>query len=176
MTFQAFYWAYRELQSSKIKCLRQNAQSARGYISVTVDLRSQPLSASTSEPKKPPSTNFQQNQKWSGVRHWSIYRGTPHFPVSYPERPFQCKLTNQIRKLLGGNAKIEWQKSIKMDRAMHLHRQACCKYRGPLLLWYTIGSGLFCPLKPILWGMAKCFTSHLNRTQRALHWHTTALP
>ena len=72
--FETFYRAVRELQSSKMKCLRQNAQSARDYMSETVDLRGLPLSASTSEPKKTHWTSFQQNQKWPGVKsafHWS---------------------------------------------------------------------------------------------------------
>ena len=32
------------------------------------------------------------------------------------------------------------------------------RYRGPQLLLYTLGSGLFCRLVSMLWHMEKCFT------------------
>ena len=54
MIFEAFYQAIREPQYFKIKCLKQNAQSARGYTSETVDRRGLALSTLTSEPKKTP--------------------------------------------------------------------------------------------------------------------------
>ena len=74
MISEAVYLGVRELQPSK----KNTPQKVTEAMSETADqVRGLPLSASTSEPKKTLPTSFQQNWKWSAVRHWSIYRETP---------------------------------------------------------------------------------------------------
>ena len=46
---------------------------------------------------------------------------------------------------------------LSMDLAL-LHIPGYVLYRGLQLLWYTLGSGLFCRLVSILWHREKCFT------------------
>ena len=56
--------------------LLQIPRNVPGYISETVDSRCLRMPPTTSGHKRTLKTSFGQNQNWSGVRHWSIYRGT----------------------------------------------------------------------------------------------------
>ena len=93
MMFEAFYRVVRELQSSKMKCMRQNAQSAGGSISETVDLRGLPhYQHRLQSPRNPlrQTLSTLESGRVSGigrVSHWSATGRVSVGRVSGRERP-----------------------------------------------------------------------------------------